>query len=755
MAERIGQAYVELSIKGAREVTGAIEAVRGSLFNLRTALAGIIGGFSVAALAREFVQAGSQVEQFRLTLRTVIKDAKEADRAFGWAREFARTTPFNTDEVVRAFSLLKSVGIRNAEQTMEAIGNAAMVFGRSIEDTASALISMETEVWRRFGVEIDRTGKEWTVKLGDRIIQTRADINDLRSALVSLLQEGFEGGMKRAENTWVGAWRTIQSLWWEFKADVAGEAGSGGVFDAIRQAIIRVKDAWMSWVQTDDYKRFVANVREQVLGMIRAVLYGLAGLVSALDKVVSFVESNPNLAKFGVVGYLLFGRYGLMIGGAIGAVADQVDKLLKVMKDRGLTLTGQEGKDFWGPLPQVPKAPGAGAGEAPKASVGVLEGFANGLRDLAGNIGKVSSDAAAGASVVAQARGLLSGAGSLGAGAGSGKGAKEHYSDEAKKLAEALGISAKEAERRLESARKVAGEVAAAVARAKEQEELLTEVQEAAQEGALKFAREYAEEIKWSYEQGLMSAQDYFAYVKTRLAEAAEGTQEWRDAFAEAQDIARSLAGEELERVKTLFDEGRLTAGQYREALQAILDEYGQFPGALKQVQEEMERVEDQTRSWIEDFKMGMVDAIMGARSFLEVLQDIGREIARAMLYKLLWGEGGLLSFLGFHRGGVVGVDAPSFVRRVALPIPRFHSGGIIGSDERLAILQTGERVLSREQNRALEQGLGATAITINVNAIDAQGVKEFFERNRGHVEGIVTRNLWRNGRIRATLQSI
>lgn len=751
MAERIGQAYVELTVKGAKEVSNALSAVRGSLFNLKTAFAATLGGLSVIGLAKEFTQVGSQVEQFRLTLRTVIKDAKEADKAFDWAREFARTTPFNTDEVVRAFTLLKSVGIKNAEDTMAAIGDAAMVFGRSIEDTAGALISMETEVWRRFGVEIDRTGKEWTVKLGDRIISTKSDINSLREALVSLLRDGFEGGMKRAENTWVGAWRTIESLWWEFEADVAGEAGSGGVFDTLRQAIIKVAQAWASWVQTDDYKRFVKDIQDRVLGMIRAILNGFASLVSALDKVVSFIEGNPYMARFGIVGYLFFGKYGLAIGGAIGGITDQVGKLLDTMKSRGLTTTGEEGKGFWGVLPKVPGQGSTGQPVA-KGQTGVLEGFANGLRDLASGIGRVSADAAAGASVVSQAKGLLSGGG---AGESGSAGKKDTYSDEAKKLAEALGVSAKEAERRLEAAKAVAMETAAAVQRAKEQEDLLKEVQEAAQEGALQFAREYSDEMKWSYDQGLTSAQDYFAFTKEKLAEATAGTQEWRDAFEDAQDIARTLASDELEAVKTLFDEGRLTANQYRDALQEILNKYGEFPGALADTKDEMERVNEQTKEWQDDFKTGVVDAILGAKDFLEVLKDIGREILKAMLYKMLWGQGGVLSFLGFHSGGVVGWDAPTFKRSVGLPLPRFHSGGVIGGDERLAILQTGERVLSRDQNRDYEQGGGTTVISINIKAIDAVGVQDFFEKNKGAVESIVTKNLWGNGRIRTVLQSM
>lgn len=754
MAERIGQAYVELSTKGAQEVKSALASVQGSLLNLRTALAATVGGVSIIGLAKEFVQVGSQVEQFRLTLRTVIRDAKEADKAFDWARQFARTTPFGTEEVIRAYTLLKSVGIKYAEETMTAIGDAAMVFGRSIEDTAGALISMETEVWRRFGVEIDRSGKEWTVKLGDRIVRTKADIASLREALVQLLREGFEGGMKRAENTWKGAMETISSLWWEFAADVAGDAGSGGVFDSLRQAIVQVKDTWSAWVTSDEYRRFIADVQAKFLTMIRAVLNGMAAVVTAVDKIVAFVNQNPMMAEFGVIGYLLFGRRGLAIGAVLGGVADQVGKLLDTMKSSGLTTTGEEGKDFWGVLPKVPGQGSTGQPVA-KGPTGVLEGFANGLRDLAANIGKVSSDAAAGAAKVAGANGILAGGSGT---AGSGKGSKTKsisYSDETKKLAEALGVSAAEAERRLTAARSAAEETAAAVARLVEQEDLRKEILQDVEEGERRFAQEMAEEMRWSYEQGLSSAREYFEYAKEQLAEATAGTREWRDAFAEAQGVAESLASGDLQAIKTLFDEGRLTANQYRDALNEILAKYADFPNALQDVKSEMERVNDQTKQWIDDFKMGVVDAILGARSFLDVLKEIGREILKAMLYKFLWGESGMLSFLGFHAGGVVGWDAPTFTRKLALPLPRFHGGGVIGGDERLAILQTGERVLSRDQNRDYEQGGGTTVISINIKAIDAVGVQDFFEKNKGAVESIVTKNLWGNGRIRTVLQSM
>lgn len=86
---------------------------------------------------------------------------------------------------------------------------------------------------------------------------------------------------------------------------------------------------------------------------------------------------------------------------------------------------------------------------------------------------------------------------------------------------------------------------------------------------------------------------------------------------------------------------------------------------------------------------------------------------------------------LKFHDGGWIGA-------------PRYHSGSWVGPDEQPAILQTGERVLSRSEVARMGgaaavdghangagQGRGP-AVTVHIQAIDTQGVKKFFEDTGG-----------------------
>lgn len=84
-----------------------------------------------------------------------------------------------------------------------------------------------------------------------------------------------------------------------------------------------------------------------------------------------------------------------------------------------------------------------------------------------------------------------------------------------------------------------------------------------------------------------------------------------------------------------------------------------------------------------------------------------------------------------YHSGGWVGPDEVGH-------LPRYHSGAWIGADEQMAVLQTGERVLSgREVAAAGGRGAvdamargGAGRVVVNIQAIDSKSAAESFERD-------------------------
>lgn len=94
-----------------------------------------------------------------------------------------------------------------------------------------------------------------------------------------------------------------------------------------------------------------------------------------------------------------------------------------------------------------------------------------------------------------------------------------------------------------------------------------------------------------------------------------------------------------------------------------------------------------------------------------------------------------------FHNGGWVGEDG----------LPRYHSGAWVGADEQMAILQNGERVLSRMEvdamggrgsvdDAATGRGAGKN-FNFQISAVDAKSVKELFtgDGSRGIREAVRT----------------
>jgi len=136
----------------------------------------------------------------------------------------------------------------------------------------------------------------------------------------------------------------------------------------------------------------------------------------------------------------------------------------------------------------------------------------------------------------------------------------------------------------------------------------------------------------------------------------------------------------------------------------------------------------------------------------ISVLREILNEMLRVMTFRpaaraltdWLGGLGATLSGRSQHEG------TPSVTPR------RFHSG--LGSDEVLSILQTGERVLSRDDVAQIEGSVEGQVrppggvLTINVYAIDAQGTYQFFKQNRRTIASMILGTLPDNPPLRKAL---
>jgi hypothetical protein len=149
---------------------------------------------------------------------------------------------------------------------------------------------------------------------------------------------------------------------------------------------------------------------------------------------------------------------------------------------------------------------------------------------------------------------------------------------------------------------------------------------------------------------------------------------------------------------------------------------------------------EDAVGEFVKTGKLGMRDLVTS------ILADLARvSVRRFVLGPIANALGGVLGSLGptfasvLHAGGMAGGAAPErLVPEVAFAgAPRLHAGGVAGlrPDEVPAILQRGERVLSRTETRAFDRG-GSGGVTINIMTNDA----ESFRRSRTQVASDIAR---------------
>ena len=178
-------------------------------------LAAAFASYIAQRFVRGIIAAGAQAEAFGMQMVKAFQGVSSvAKDAMKWVREFAAKTPFYTAEVVQSFILLKNVGIKNVREVVTAAGDAAFMMNRSITDVSMAFISLLARVWRRLGVQIDRTGKKAVITAAGIRREVENNLTAVRVALLEVLQYRFGGAMKNAERTWKGMVALLLSEWW-------------------------------------------------------------------------------------------------------------------------------------------------------------------------------------------------------------------------------------------------------------------------------------------------------------------------------------------------------------------------------------------------------------------------------------------------------------------------------------------------------------------------------------------------------------
>ncbi|NSB17433.1 hypothetical protein [Clostridium beijerinckii] len=310
---------------GVRSFNNSANQTNG-ISGLTSKLAGLAAGYlsvkGAVGLVKSAISEASDYENLRNTLNVVMKDSTLAGQKFHDAVVFANSTPFDTKETVEAFVKLKSYGLDASNEMMTQIGDMAGVMGKPLNSAVEAIADAQTgelERLKEFGITknmiVDQANKTMQ---GKQIVNNKGQITDqqaFNTALLSLMESKFKGGMELQSKTLSGTLSTLKGNFSTTLATIAGVTSdgtvkAGGALDRLKGVVQTVADKIQAWGDDggaeracdaignafDTLGKAISFVKEN-FGTIAPVVAGVAGGFVAFNVITKVITIFNGLSK--------------------------------------------------------------------------------------------------------------------------------------------------------------------------------------------------------------------------------------------------------------------------------------------------------------------------------------------------------------------------------------------------------------------------------------------------------------------------
>ena len=216
------------SEKAGRQVARFSGSINKSIDTSRLARRafGLLAGYLGLQLARSFIAAGSEAEQYGVRLRVLLGSQEEANKLFQDLTGYASQVPFEYREIMESATALAGILEGGSEQIrawLPLIGDLAAATGLSIQETTGQVMRMlsagaaSADLFRERGV-LAMLGFQAGVSYS---------AEETRKKLVEAWRDGssrFRGATEELAETWQGATSMMADAWFNFRRQVM-EAG--------------------------------------------------------------------------------------------------------------------------------------------------------------------------------------------------------------------------------------------------------------------------------------------------------------------------------------------------------------------------------------------------------------------------------------------------------------------------------------------------------------------------------------------------
>ncbi len=274
LAGRAGMKALEKAAYGAGTAIGwTIRKVATlSLGLAKLAATGALVG--VSALGAGAIATAAKFEQFQIMLEGTEGSAAKAKAAMDWVRQFAKTTPYELEQVMQAFVQLKAYGIDPLDGSLVAAGDAAAGMSKDLMQAVEALADAQTGEFERlkeFGIRARVEGNKVAftyMKNGKEIRrETTNNAAAMKGAITGIWSDRFGGSMERQSKTFNGMISNLKDGWSDFMLRV----GQAGVFDTVKGKLQGVLDWLNARLDDGSIDKWAQAVSDQMERVVKAI----------------------------------------------------------------------------------------------------------------------------------------------------------------------------------------------------------------------------------------------------------------------------------------------------------------------------------------------------------------------------------------------------------------------------------------------------------------------------------------------------
>lgn len=268
--------------RAVKGVLGGLGKLKKSVLNLKTVFAGLVIGGSGGLLAKSFLNAARETENYQVRLKVLLGSQKEGNRLFKEMSEYASRVPFEYNEIMGAATQLSGImkgGVDEITQWMPLIGDLAAASGLGIRKTTEQVSRMlsagaaTADLFRERGV-LSMLGFQAGVSYSAE--ETRKQL----MAEWTKAGSQFAGTTGEMAKTWDGLMSMLSDAWFNFRQMVM----DSGVFDAMKASVQGVLDKIKELKESGKLADLAKGFGEKIMSGFTAGLKALPGIIRGAIK---------------------------------------------------------------------------------------------------------------------------------------------------------------------------------------------------------------------------------------------------------------------------------------------------------------------------------------------------------------------------------------------------------------------------------------------------------------------------------------